>query len=235
MTSTRDTGALLNHLWDVRAAHALYIHDGHWYHQLKSFPGALFDRHGYVRFETEAEYRSCPYLQIGKQISVPKRISSIPGYIKVRSYEAALAFAAIEATPFDPSGIEDARKRIVHAIVQRQGQIAFRSRLLIAYEYACCVTDADALPALEAAHIYPYHGKRTNHVTNGILLRADLHTLFDQGLLCIDGTTLTVLVAPAVMNTVYRSISGRTIRLPRKFADHPSRTALDWHRREHGL
>ena len=73
-------GADLNRRWNVGAAHALYIHDGHWYHQLKRFPGALFDRNGYVLFATKDEYQSCPHLNMGKQISVPNPgISAIPG------------------------------------------------------------------------------------------------------------------------------------------------------------
>jgi uncharacterized DUF497 family protein len=66
------------------SAHALYIHDGHWYHPLKRFPGALFDRSGYILFRTEEEFRECRYLSIGKDVSVPKPgISAIPGYVRV--------------------------------------------------------------------------------------------------------------------------------------------------------
>jgi hypothetical protein len=80
----RQTGARLNKQWGVGAAHALYIHDGHWYHPLKRFPGALFDENGYVVFQTEADFRNCPYLSIGKDVSVPKPgISAMPGYVRV--------------------------------------------------------------------------------------------------------------------------------------------------------
>src|SRR5437899_12286442 len=68
----RTDGAYLNDLWSVKAAHALYIHDGHWYHQLRRFPGALFDRNGYILFATEKEYRANPHLSISKQISIRK-------------------------------------------------------------------------------------------------------------------------------------------------------------------
>lgn len=82
--STRVNGAYLNDLWKVGAAHALYIHDGHWYHPLTRFPGALFDRNGYILFNTEAEFRTSPFLNIGKQVSIPKPgISAIPGYVRV--------------------------------------------------------------------------------------------------------------------------------------------------------
>ena len=74
----------LNKQWGVGAAHALYIHDGPWYHPLKRFPGALFDRSGYILFQTEEEFRRCPYFSIGKDVSVPKPgISAPPGYVRV--------------------------------------------------------------------------------------------------------------------------------------------------------
>lgn len=82
--ATRTNGAYLNDIWGVSAAHALYIHNGHWYHRLTQFPGALFDRNGYILFATEEDYRSSPYLSMGKQISIRKPgISAIPGYVRV--------------------------------------------------------------------------------------------------------------------------------------------------------
>lgn len=78
------TGAYFNDLWRVGAAHALFNHDGHWYHQLRRFPGAWFDRNGYILFRTEEEFRGSPYLSIGKQVSIRKPgISAIPGYVRV--------------------------------------------------------------------------------------------------------------------------------------------------------
>jgi predicted restriction endonuclease len=62
---------------------------------------------------------------------------------------------------------------------------------------------------LEAAHIFPYRGPQTNHVTNGLLLRADLHVLFDLGLLRIDADSLTVELDPILNGTSYAELSGR--------------------------
>ena len=76
-------GGHLNEQWGVRARHALYRENGTWYHNLTKFPGALFDAHGYIVFHTQEESQNCKYLQIGKQLSVPGGISSIPGYIQV--------------------------------------------------------------------------------------------------------------------------------------------------------
>ena len=79
------TGRLRNREWSVNAKHALYREDGCWYHVLKRFPGALFDSHGYIEFQTEREFRSCSYLAIGDEVNVkhPRGISGIPGYVPV--------------------------------------------------------------------------------------------------------------------------------------------------------
>lgn len=57
------------------------------------------------------------------------------------------------------------------------------------------MSGSTVVETLEAAHIVPYQGPGTNHSLNGLLLRADLHTLFDLGLLAIAAETLTILVA----------------------------------------
>ncbi|MEG8052564.1 HNH endonuclease signature motif containing protein [Sphingomonas aerolata] len=86
--------------------------------------------------------------------------------------------------PFpDPTSIEDGRKKIERMVTLRQGQPAFRKALMDAYERRCAVTGCTIDDVLEAAHISPYLGEHTNHVTNGLLLRADIHTLFDRGLI----------------------------------------------------
>lgn len=62
------------------ASHVLYRKTGDWYHHLKQFPGVLFDKQGYVRFETEDEYRNSSYLQHGEDLHVKEGISSLPSY-----------------------------------------------------------------------------------------------------------------------------------------------------------
>lgn len=51
--------------WGVQAEQVRYSDDGHWYAPLVRFPAALFDAHGYIRFDTEADYRAAP-MKIGK-------------------------------------------------------------------------------------------------------------------------------------------------------------------------
>jgi putative restriction endonuclease len=87
---------------------------------------------------------------------------------------------------------KDARNFTWRAIAERQGQQHFRDELIKAYDSSCCVTGCDAVPALEAAHIAPYRGEHTNEVWNGLLLRADIHTLFDLFALTVDASTRTI-------------------------------------------
>ena len=130
---------------------------------------------------------------------------------------------------FDPSSLEDARKRILTAIVSRQGQGAFREQLLAAYRQSCAVTGCDVVEVLEAAHIVAQRGPETNHVTNGLLLRVDIHTLFDHGLLTVHPTDYRLLVSKRLRGTDYEGLDGQIIRRPANHAVHPSREALEFH------
>jgi HNH endonuclease len=75
-----NTARALAREWNLDVRHALYRKTGDWYHQLERFPGALLDEYGYVVFETEDAYRSCPELKINQDVGVPGGISKIPGY-----------------------------------------------------------------------------------------------------------------------------------------------------------
>lgn len=77
------SGDELREKWKIPASQARFHQDSTFYEHLTRFPAALCDRAGYVVFETELEYRSCPQLRIGEKINVPNGISSIPGYVKV--------------------------------------------------------------------------------------------------------------------------------------------------------
>lgn len=130
---------------------------------------------------------------------------------------------------FDPSDIVDARDRVLKEIAQRRGQKKFRQALLKAYSGACAVSQTKVEAVLEAAHITPYQGERTNHISNGILLRTDLHTLFDLHLLRINPKTNKVEVSPSLAATPYWSYNNRRISLPHTAGDRPSPLALSQH------
>lgn len=130
---------------------------------------------------------------------------------------------------FDIENLEDARRRVMASIVQRQGQTQFRRKLLTAYEGRCAISGCDAEPAIEAAHILPHQGTHTNHLKNGLLLRADIHTLFDLYLLSVQPDTYKIVIAPELIETCYQEFLGRRLTLPKDSLALPSKEALQKH------
>lgn len=88
------------------------------------------------------------------------------------------------------------------------------------------ITGCAVVEVLEAAHIVPYRGDQTNVVHNGLLLRADLHTLFDLGLLRIDPHTRQVHLAESA-RADYPGLHGCALREPRDASQRPSKQALE--------
>lgn len=119
---------------------------------------------------------------------------------------------------------------------QRLGQGAFRSRVTDAYGRRCAVTGERTLPVLEAAHIQPYAKRGPNRVDNGLLLRSDLHRLFDRGLVTIEPDRLTFRVSDRIRDEysngrVYYELDGKPlIVLPESSDERPKRAFLEHHR-----
>ncbi|UIX74088.1 HNH endonuclease signature motif containing protein [Xanthomonas citri pv. glycines] len=84
-------------------------------------------------------------------------------------------------------------------------------------------------PRAEAAHILPYRGEHTNRVDNGLLLRSDIHTLFDLGLLWFED--LRLAVSAELNGTDYEAMHGTPLTLPRTAACHPNPEHLRHHAR----
>ncbi len=95
--------------------------------------------------------------------------------------------------------------------VIRPGQGNFRTAMLERYGAECCITGCTVDTLLEAAHIIPYRGDQTNDVTNGLLLRVDLHRLFDAHLVTINPRSLTVEVASSVNDAGYQAYHGKRL------------------------
>lgn len=128
-----------------------------------------------------------------------------------------------------PGSEVDARERILGSIVCRRGQGVFRQNLLNAYEGTCAITGTTAPEALDAAHIRPYRGVHTNQTNNGLLLRGDIHTLFDLGLISVEPDTRRVWVSPGIQDPDYRALNGIEIRVPNEADALPSSESLAWH------
>ncbi len=114
-----------------------------------------------------------------------------------------------------------------YALTQtRPEQIQFKNRLMRLYNSRCCLTQTSIVAVLQAAHISPHYqgGRGVNDTDNGLLLRSDIHDLFDRKLLAIDPSSLTVHLAPAVAESQeYAHLQGKIIQLHacrRRLADH---------------
>lgn len=126
-------------------------------------------------------------------------------------------------------------EKIAASIAVRRGQKAFRDKLFAAYGNTCLMTGPNIEAILEAAHIQPYATGGPFDVTNGLLLRADIHTLFDLHLLAVDSTTMTILVSAELDGTLYANLSGEALKFPDGSQARPSPLFLDEHRQAAGL
>ncbi len=130
---------------------------------------------------------------------------------------------------FEPGNISDTREQVVSLVVRRKGQKKFRRDLFKAYKGRCSVTGCDIEQVLQAAHIIPYLGNETNHPTNGILLRSDIHLLFDNYFLSVDPQSYKVVISPKLSSTNYRELDNQKIQVPDQDAFKPNLIALEKH------
>jgi putative restriction endonuclease len=116
----------------------------------------------------------------------------------------------------------------------RIGQGAFRILVTDAYSRRCTVSGERTLPVLEAAHIKPYSPFGINTTNNGLLLRADLHKLFDSGYITVTDT-YNVEISRRIKEEFengrdyYKYHGQKLISLPEKIPDWPNRDFLKWH------
>lgn len=118
----------------------------------------------------------------------------------------------------------DTRERVLKSIYLRRGQGAFRRKLVRRYGACCMATGCELMDVVEAAHIDPYRGKSDNHVDNGLLLRADLHTLFDLNLMSIDPDRLVLRFHETALSAGYDKLEGLRLMVGSK---RPAREPLE--------
>jgi hypothetical protein len=135
------------------------------------------------------------------------------------SYSPSAAEASIKSGPeesnvtqisdrYEPDH-KDSRELVLREIDARRGQAAFRDTLLERYG-RCLISGCSVAEVLEAAHIDPYRGSEQHHPDNGLILRADLHTLFDLNLVAIEPNNLIVRIHPAL--TEYKEFDGKPLK-----------------------
>lgn len=136
---------------------------------------------------------------------------------------------------FAGSGLpeEEARFGKPQIIRPRLGQGAFRLVVTDAYQRRCAVTGERTLPVLDAAHIHPYSEGGPHRVSNGLLLRRDLHKLFDDGYVTVTPDhcfEVSRRIREDYENgRAYYALQGKEIRVPVHSWQRPDGSALVWH------
>ncbi len=116
----------------------------------------------------------------------------------------------------------------------RIGQGAFRVLVTDAYSRKCSISGERTLPVLEAAHIKPYNLEGPHKISNGLLLRSDIHKLFDSGYITISNE-YKVEVSKAIKDEFengkeyYKYHGNQLLYLPQQNADKPNKKYIDWH------
>ncbi|HEX6450226.1 MAG TPA: HNH endonuclease [Trebonia sp.] len=115
----------------------------------------------------------------------------------------------------------------------RLAQQAFKAVVLDAYHGHCALTGTKIRPVLQAAHVRPVTKGGENRLDNGLLLRSDVHTMFDNGYLAVDPRH-KLLVSPRLRTDFgngeeFYAKAGEVIALPDRKVDRPNREFLEWH------
>ncbi|TVQ96024.1 MAG: HNH endonuclease [Deltaproteobacteria bacterium] len=122
------------------------------------------------------------------------------------------------------------------SVKPRLGQGTFRATVLDAYGRACAVTTEHSIPVLEAAHIRPFSDDGLHDTSNGLLLRVDIHRLFDGGYVTVtpDGILKVSRRLEEEFNNgkVYYAMNDRPIQLPKDPRLRPDPELLRWHNEE---
>lgn len=172
-----------------------------------------------------------PNIQVGRGY----RLDEEPGatlWRKVEGLVQANRPAALMATlPLREPGAP--RYGLPAFTLPRLGQGTFQVAILDAYGRRCAITGEKVLPVLEAAHIVPYAEGGEHRVDNGLLLRRDLHALFERGYLTV-APELDIVVSKRLKDefhngATYLSMAGQRLLLPLRREDRPNPRFLDWH------
>lgn len=137
------------------------------------------------------------------------------------------------AAPFlpDPAG---PRYGAPTSLQRRLGQGAFRLAVTDGYGRRCAVSGERTLPILDAAHVRPYAEGGGHEISNGLLLRTDIHRLFDLGYVTVTEkgrfTVSARLKADFDNGVHYYAMQGQELRAPERGFAPPAPEALRWHR-----
>jgi putative restriction endonuclease len=184
-------------------------------------------------FFDETDWIEVPDWQINIQTGRGYRLDEEPGatlWQRVQGLLATTPSAAGVVSVREPAG-----PRYGPPVFKfpRLGQGSFQASIIDAYARRCAITGERVLPVLEAAHIRAYGEGGEHRVDNGLLLRRDLHALFDRGYLTVS-PQMDVLVSKRLKEEFhngeeYLAMTGYRLLAPTRPADRPNPEFLDWH------
>ena len=166
---------------------------------------------------------------------VARRDRNAEGMLRTWLSERPNLLADGDADLIAPTEILDEREHRHLGIRLRRGRKVFRDELLRRYGARCMITGCTTAALIEAAYIQPESVPKFNNPTNGLLLRSDLHTLFDLNLLGIDPTRLTSSLHPSLRDSEYWSYDGAPLVIARGRGPNRRALAKRWRLFEAGL
>lgn len=107
---------------------------------------------------------------------------------------------------------DDTLLKVQRWVNERVNQSAFRKTLMQVYEGSCCITGCKIAETLHACHIIPHAVNGNNQISNGLLLRADIHELFDNNLIGINPETLKIKISDSISDTEYKALNGEDFK-----------------------
>ena len=142
--------------------------------------------------------------------------------------------AALEAGTAALAAVESNGFGKPQVVLPRLGQGLFRVLLTDTYGRRCSLTGERTLPVLEAAHIKPYSVVQRHEISNGLLMRSDLHRLFDQGYMTVDPQERRVVVSGRIREEFengkdYYKLEGQVVREPSQAWARPTSENLEFH------
>jgi putative restriction endonuclease len=178
------------------------------------------------------------FLPESEWLPIPKSWAS--NIVSGRTYDTSeedglrlwLSLAERATAPLQPGLSEMPRYGEPTLIRPRLGQGAFRVAVTETYSRRCALTGERTLPILDAAHIRPYADGGSHEVANGLLLRTDIHRLFDLGYVTVNDGRFEVskrLKLDFENGRHYYAMHGQAISLPKDPRHHPAGDALTWH------
>lgn len=179
-----------------------------WENRLSSFQtiSAACEALALIRYGSGIDAIKQPW----NSFSNSKAIESLFDFMEDDSELISSADALMRQEKVTTLDIDQRHKEHRH-VVRRWGQKEFREAVFSRYAGKCCLTGYSESSVLEAAHIMPYMGDQSNLIDNGLLLRVDVHRLFDKFLISINPETLRVVISVS-LTTCYKELSN--VKLP---------------------